>query len=468
MPTTVNAGQSEPEATEAPVFRRALARARELTPQGTRVGVAVSGGPDSVFLLEVHASLAHLRRDPRPTVLHIDHGWRGDESRADARFTRELADHYELPFAEVTLKAGRHSEDHARRARYAALSDLARERSLEAIAVGHHRDDQIETLLLRLLRGTGVRGLAGMPAERPLRNDRDTRLIRPLLEIDATEIRSWLEEHGRGHRFDATNRDPRYARNAVRHELIPMIEDRLGKDWRVGLLGLAASARLLSATLREQARRVLAAAGPTAERRLPIEDYWAAPAVLRREILLTWCEEILEEHPAPELSLDPIDAFIAHSATHHRWSLGAGLELVVQYGALRVRRPTTRAVFDVPVVGPGRLEVVGGTLEIQEWDHAPDVFEDSHTEWIDADSAPFPWRLRSRRPGDRFRPLGMTGRRKVKDFLSDRKLTDEERQRILILECAEGPIWIVGERLDHRCRVREETRRWLRLSFVQA
>src|SRR5262245_10919861 len=189
---------------------------------GPGVVVAVSGGGDSVALLRVLHQLA-MEFALQLAVAHLNHGVRGEEAEEDARFVAELAGRLDLPFDLGCWSPTRsaHFESEARRARYAWLVEVAKARGASAVAVGHTRDDQAETILHRILRGTGLRGLAGIPSRRPLADS--VTLIRPLLDASRAELRDYLASLGQTYRDDATNADLSRTRSRLRHDLMPKL-----------------------------------------------------------------------------------------------------------------------------------------------------------------------------------------------------------------------------------------------------
>jgi tRNA(Ile)-lysidine synthase len=205
------------------VVRRRLRRWRRRG-LGPGVVVAVSGGSDSVGLLRIlHALAPELGL--ALTVAHLDHGVRGEAAQADARFVAELAGSLGLPFELGRWEPFRpaHFESDARRARYAWLEAVARQHDARAVAVGHTRDDQAETILHRILRGTGPKGLAGIPARRRL--SAGVVLVRPLLDLTREQIRSYLDDIGQPFRDDTTNADRTRTRARIRHDLLPRLRD---------------------------------------------------------------------------------------------------------------------------------------------------------------------------------------------------------------------------------------------------
>jgi tRNA(Ile)-lysidine synthase len=216
--------------------------------RGVTMVVAVSGGPDSVALLRLLAARRSLSDRVSLVVAHYQHGVRGAEAEADATFVASLAAACELPFhlgrgsprpvAEV-------SEEMLREERYAFLQRVAAEVGARYVALGHTCDDQVETILFRLLRGTGVRGVTGMPQARRL--SEMTTLIRPLLQVRRSELLSHLEQLGQPYRIDSSNHTLDFARNRIRHELLPRLEREYAADVRSRLLRLARTAELVMA-----------------------------------------------------------------------------------------------------------------------------------------------------------------------------------------------------------------------------
>lgn len=206
---------------------------------GRRVGVAVSGGADSVFLL-------HALRELGPTwnlqfsVIHIDHGIRGAASTADAEFVAQLARTFDIPFhlhrADVPAIEG-NLEEAARNVRQAFYTELIAAGTVDRVATGHTRSDQAETVLYRILRGSGLTGLSGIL---PVTSEG---IVRPLLEIDRSEIEAWLRQHEIAWREDATNQDRTFARNRLRHEILPLLRKEFNPQLDAALSNLATLAR---------------------------------------------------------------------------------------------------------------------------------------------------------------------------------------------------------------------------------
>ncbi len=227
-----------------------------LLPSRTPLLVAVSGGPDSVALLHFLAALR--ARTGRPSALvaaHVNHGLRGVESDGDAAFVRDLAASWGLPHVASDLGPLRPtSEETARLARYEALRELAREAGADRVATAHTADDQAETVLLRLLRGAGLRGLGGMPVRGRVRG---VRIVRPLLDVSRDQVIDYLERHRLGHRIDSSNASRAPARNYLRLEVLPRIRERMNPSAREAILRAAGAIREADDYLAAEARRIL-------------------------------------------------------------------------------------------------------------------------------------------------------------------------------------------------------------------
>ena len=449
-------------------LERVLARqcTREL---GTVWVVAVSGGSDSVGLLRALVALAP-GLGLKLSVAHLDHGVRGDAARADAALVAELAAALGLPFDLGQWQPTRpgHFEADARRARYAWLAEVARARGAEAIAVGHTRDDQAETILHRIVRGTGLRGLAGIPARRRLAEG--LMLVRPLLQVGREEIRAYLAALGQPYRDDASNTDPAQTRARIRHDLLP----RLARDYnpqvadalvRLGALAGAAE-RERDVSLTELVRAVVL------DRRKdqvifkrPILEQ--APRHLQAEVLRT----VWRRLGWPEAGMDRrrwrrLAALARGGPT--RTSLPGGIEAVTDDLFLVLRRvgpapaqaPAPAPGSAVPLGIPGTVPWGGGFI-VATLDPAA-----SCDERVDLDTLVPPLLVRGPADGDRFEPLGMDGRSTpLNDFFRGRGVWRDRRADVPLVCDQLGIVWVVGQRIAHRVRRTEATTRTLGLRF---
>jgi tRNA(Ile)-lysidine synthase len=472
-------------------FFATLAR-HDMVHRGDRVLVAVSGGPDSTALLALFRRAAR-RLGVDLHVAHLDHGWRGRASARDAEFVRRLALRMGLPVT-IGHADGRTAPDTTRRQssreaigralRMRFLMETATAVGAARVAVGHTLDDQAESLLMRLLRGSGTRGLAGTyPVV-------DGLFIRPLLGVRRAEIMDYLRSRRQAYRVDPTNRDTSLTRNRVRRRLIPLLEREFNPSVAEVLARSAGLLRDEEAWMNDLAR---AAFRDTATIE-PGGVSLAAPmlAAMPRALLRRVLRLAVESARGHLLGFD-----FRHVDEMERLLARPGLVTIDLPGGLRVgRRPGTLRLESVVAGGraraarasaarrspsgqddtaaggcreavcpiPGSVDLPGLGLALRARVVAPEdpgVAPGPDRACLDADLLPGPLLVRPRRPGDRFVPLGGPGTRKVKSFLIDRKVPVAERGRIpLVLE--NGRVaWIVGHRIDDRFKVTPGTRRIL-------
>ncbi|HEV8339838.1 MAG TPA: tRNA lysidine(34) synthetase TilS [bacterium] len=449
------------ERVEAALHRRTLLR------PGDRVVVATSGGADSVALLACLRDLAP-RWALTLAVAHLDHGLRR-EAVIDARFIAALASAWHLPLYLESADAAGYARTHhlsieaaARQVRYAFLGRAAQRWGAGVIAVGHTADDQVETLLLRLLRG-GHPG--GMWARRPRGG---VVIIRPLLDLWRGELRAELIRRGLPWREDPSNQDLRHSRNSLRHDLIPALAGYMPdvqKRLKQTADALAVDDEALDALAAWAAHAVIAVApeAVTMDRRRLLEQSEAIRwRLLRRAVGMAGGNigrlRIVHLEEGVRLA--------EQGRPGQRLSL-PGVVLEVREGGLllqslaRLERPTGEHV----VPERGRLEVAPfGLVMESELLTASEADVSDGATYLDADRVRPPLTLRAWRQGDRFRPLGMRGKKTVGDFLTDEKVPRLRRPRIPVLEDGDGAIvWVVGWRVAEDARITPETRRVLRL-----
>jgi len=277
--------------TSAPSPPPIAAAARKLGIESARVLVAVSGGCDSVALLRGLVD-AQSTLNLTLVVAHLNQGWRGEESQQDAEWVRDLAGSLKLPSVIESARQEQKatSEESARRTRYEFLTRAAAEHDCRFVATGHTADDQAETVLHHILRGTGLSGLRGIPPTRSLADQ--VTLVRPLLEIPRGQLEDWLQTIGQDWRTDATNSDSRFTRNRIRHELLPLLADQFNPQIHRVLTTLATQAGEASDFVRELGEQALPdivlSASPDSIR-LDTTRLSELPPVVRREVLvLAW------------------------------------------------------------------------------------------------------------------------------------------------------------------------------------
>ncbi|HTN52688.1 MAG TPA: tRNA lysidine(34) synthetase TilS [Anaeromyxobacter sp.] len=384
------------------------ARRRRLFGPADRVLVALSAGPDSTALLAALAALREGGHLGAVAALHVDHGLRPGGAE-DAACAREACERLGVGFESVAVRvAPGNVQAAARRARYAALRETAARLGATRIATGHTRGDQAETVLLRLLRGAGARGLSGIPPRRGI-------IVRPLIDRGRGEGIAYLRAIGIAWREDPTNATPRYARNRIRHEALPALRAVAPAAERV-LARAADLARADERALVARARAALGAGGGAA-----LASLAAEPAAVRRRIVrLLW----RRAGGRRLLGAGHVEAVLALARRRRpgRVTLPGGIEARVRYGGLELGWPVAppAPLGERVVPGPGRypLPERGLALEVAA---------------ARAEAVPWPVVARARRPGDRFHPEGAAGGKKLKAWLIDRKVPREARDALVVL-----------------------------------
>ena len=427
---------------EGTVARRAMLLS------GERVGVAVSGGPDSVALL-------HLLRELAPRlgvtlgVVHLDHQLRGRESDLDREFVAKLgrglgleADVRSFAVASAAAAAGGNLEQAARSARYEFFRSLIDGGRYDKIAVGHTRNDQAETVLFRLLRGSGSAGLAGI---RPVLG---RRIVRPLIELTRKDVMAYLARRGLAYRIDSSNFDTDRARNRIRRDLLP----RLERDWNPHIVQtLANTAEWARAEEEEWTARLPALARAHLN---PAEDGLSFHVDSLRPLSLAVTRRLLRR-AIEEVRGDLLGIGFDHVESLRRLTespRGAGrldlpgLHVERSFGEVRLRpafpAPTGAASYDLDVDAPGSYAGPWGAslviLRLHDRENAAhgQGYNGSGRELLDWKKLPRPLRLRNWRPGDRFHPAGRLGSRKLKSMFQEKRIPAWRRRSWPVLSGA--------------------------------
>ncbi len=461
------------------LFRvRRFIRQHNLLRRGSRVLAAVSGGSDSMALLHVLRSLAASGELQLAGVAHFNHQLR-PSADADERFVVHASEALGLPVfcgrADVAARARRERrsiEDAARAARYEGFSLACEQSGADLVALGHTKDDQAETFLLRLLRGAGPRGLAGM-------HPRSGNVVRPLLDCRRADLREWLRAQRIAFVEDESNADVGIPRNRVRAELLPLLESRFNPAVVDVLAGEASMARELwewqDATAAELAGRLVRevpAVGRESRREIEVAALAAIPLVLRRAVL--W--RVMTELAAPRaIAFDHVDAAIRLMEE----AVDAGVDVPGQ----RVQRKGGRLVLTGRAAGtagrarakepnlfryslsiPGEVELpeAGCRLSVEAIGASREgaasavvgIAAGPTVAAVRGDLCGESLVVRNRRPGDRFRPAGLAGRKKLQDYFVDRKIAREARDTVpIVVDGTDRIVWIAGYEIDEAFRV---------------
>ena len=479
-------------------FKRTVKQHRMLVP-GEAVLVAVSGGPDSIALLHLLMSLTavlplHLG------IAHLNHGLRGTASDDDAAFVASAAAALNLPcFVKVeNVDAYQHRyrlcrEEAARSVRYRFLEQIASENGFAKVAVGHHADDNAEQVMINLMRGSGPRGLSGIPPIRPLpsaggrsyRNADRVVLIRPLIAMTREEILAYLGERSIAYVSDDSNNDPTYLRNRVRHHLLPLL--KRGYNPRI-----VAALNRLSAILRSEeqwtdglAGEAFAALAKAASGGRGIslaEDGLRElhPALCRRVLRKAMAETKGNLRRVTFEHVTAVQKLLDEGRRGGRLHLPGGIHVIKDAGMLSILAapvgPQNRD-FCYPIAKPeGQalwiyIEETGDRLRFE---HAgvPDLAQlhcaGQRIAFFDMNRLKFPLVVRNFRPGDRFTPLGLNGSKKVKKYFIDAGVPRDIRRRCPLLLSGGEVIWVAGHRMGASAQVDTATRQTLRAELFLA
>ncbi|MBN1670350.1 MAG: tRNA lysidine(34) synthetase TilS [Kiritimatiellae bacterium] len=445
------------------LVRAAIETHRLITP-GEHVLVAVSGGPDSVALLAVLKRLG-ARYSLRLTAAHLNHQLRAGAAAHDAACVAALADQLGVAYVEGRARVRQRARNRglslemaAREARYDFLVRAARRAGADTVATGHTADDQAETVLLKLLRGAGRRGLAGIPVQTCWKG---MRVVRPLLDVSRRQVLAFLCREKLAWCEDESNRSPAFLRNRVRHELLPLLESRINPAARDVL-------RRTARVLGEEDRWLdtLAQAGLAA---CTLDGSRAAldggrllqqPLAARRRIIRLWLARNGVGCDALDFDMvERIESLLRSSHGTATTPLPDCRAVRREYGTLRladrVRSAARPAAFRARLAVPGETRLPAQRLRVRTrltrgWSRprpAPLGALPAAVRLRAARARKAPLLVRSWRPGDRIHPLGLDGSKKLQDLFVDAKLPRAQRNRVPVLECAGEIVWVPGYRI---------------------
>jgi len=423
----------------------------KLLTKNDRILLAVSGGMDSMAMVTLF-----LQANISIGVAHINHHLRGKESDADQNFVQKYCEKNEIPFyihhidPNIFIVGNMH--DTARSIRYEWLNKISVEEHFDYIATAHHRDDEAETFLIHLMRGSGLDGLDGFL-------QKNNNIIRPLLFADRNEILDFVQKNHISYREDSSNNSDKYMRNRVRHHVLPAIytmDDRSKDGISLSIKNLKNSSHLLQFLVKEYTGKwIKKQENMTAIDLSGIKDNATGIELLYQMIKpygfnSTQCTDILQKR----------------KSTGNRY-FSARYEALTDRESLLVRHKEVRDKYEWPMLIEPPMEVKMNecTLQFDLITNSETFDFEQNKLYLDTNDLTFPLTLMPWKPGDTFTPLGMKGKsQKVKDFLINNKISGFEKENIMVLRDQEKIIAIPGYRVSEKVRVDQETKTILRIT----
>jgi tRNA(Ile)-lysidine synthase len=440
--------------------------------KGDTILIGLSGGPDSVCLLHV-LTILREKYELSLHALYIDHGLRPGETDREIEFCNRICEKHNTPFMMKSIEVKSYAkteklnmQEAARQLRYRTYEETSYKTNAHKIALGHTADDQAETVLMRLFRGSGPTGLAGIP---PVRKN----IIRPLIEVERKEIESFLDSEGIDFMIDSSNTKKDYVRNRIRLTLIPMLRE-FNPDITGTLSKTAALFRdeeryfeiIVTKTLMKLISR-------KTETRIELflTPFEIMDKVVMRRVLRRAIDSTRGLRGISFIHIEAITDLIKTGNPGDRLYLPGGIRVIKGYATLILTSdaPATLNTYTLTIPGETILKEAGVLIKASEADmQEPEVTGHMQGSWtslgiFDADAVSLPLTARPRKHGDFFYPLGFGKRKKLQDFFVDQKVPRDERNKIPLILSGDDIIWVVGYRADDRFKVTEKTKRVVKL-----
>lgn len=456
--------------------KRTIEKYRMILP-GDLILVGLSGGPDSVALLHV---LTKLQKDLNFQLYaaHLDHMFRGEESKEEADFAERLCREWQVPVERCQLDVPKYLQEHhvstqqgARNVRYGFYLDIAKKIGASKVALGHHADDQIETVLINLIRGAGLKGLSGIP---PVR---ESFYIRPLLEVRKADIIKYCKEYNLPYRIDSSNLKTVYLRNRIRLELIPLLEQQYNSGIADSLLRLTEIMRDEDDYLDWTAVNVLKAVTQKRDESsisLNLEKLQLQPTAIKRRVIMLAYGLLVKEKYI--LSYEHIYKVLEEAQKKNgKIQLPNGVILVIRYGLLEMTKgiimsqvPFYRYNLNVP--GITLIPEVNKSIVAEVLENGQNVEPRKYSAneaVVDFDKVQEQLIVRKRLDGDVFFPLGKGGKMKLKKFFINLKMPREQRDYVPVVLSGKDIVWVAGCRPAESFKVSQTTKRCLKMSLIE-
>ena len=433
---------------------------KKLIVKNDRILVALSGGPDSVFLL--YFLLKYKRRlNIGIGALHVNHGLRGKDAELDEKFCRNFCEKTGVVFYNVKKNVKDYAvrkkisiEEAGRIIRYKELERTASVNNFPKIATAHICDDNAETVLLNLIKGTGLRGISGIPHERG-------KIIRPLLCLTKEEILRYLNHFNIEFRTDLTNFETDFERNFIRNRVIPLIKERLNPNFETSILKSSEVFKETSDYIDKQLQPIISGFNVNEKGILRLNI--SVLSRVDKNLLGIFYKTSLEKRFGKQISFNDCKRIISLQTvrTGKTINLSNNLVAVKERDSIDIHQQIIKKSFKPVEIKPGReVKLDNKSLLIKKRESFPEEFNNNRTvEFIKGDSLKDKFVLRKWNAGDRFYPLGMKGSKKISDFLNEQKIPSANKKEQLVLTNSGKIVWVLGLRIDDRVKITRDTKR---------
>lgn len=450
------------KATEQKVLRFIIEN--ELNSPGEKVLVALSGGPDSVFLLHFFNKFKNKFKIEIGAA-HINHRLRGNDSERDELFCRAICDELSVPFYILRKDIKSYSKKNkislevaGRKIRYEFFEKISSENKYDKIVTAHNADDNAETVLLNLIKGTGIKGIAGIPVKR-------NNIVRPILSLTKKEILDYLNENQFEYRVDESNLSNDFERNFLRNEVIPLIQKNINPAFSNSALntslnlqrlniGLAAIVSGLKSTVKVKFNRSVS---------IPIDFIKSE----NKFIISYTIKELIDENFSVKLESNDLKKIfmLVKKQSGKSEELSENLIALKERNEIRiVKKSALKNSNEIKISTGSEIKIAGKTLSIFEVTRSEvKIGKSKNIEYISADGLSSDFIVRTWTEGDKFFPIGMQGSKKISDYLNDIKINSFEKKEQLVLENNGSIVWVIGKRLDDRFKLTPNTKKVLKL-----
>lgn len=443
--------------------------------QGETVLIGLSGGPDSVCLLHV---LDRIKGEYNLSIhaVYVDHNLRPDETPKEIEFCRDLCKKLNVEFIVKSIDLNSYIKEHrlnkqeaAREMRYNIFGETAIEVNADKIALAHNADDQAETLFMRLIRGTGPKGLSGMPVKRG-------NIIRPLIEIERSAIEDFLDNEKIGSVLDSSNLKTDYLRNRIRLLLMPELKKlnpNLINSLTTTISIIQEEERYFDIIVTKTLMKLISRKRPN-RIELFLAPMQTMDSVILKRVLRRAIDETESLRGISFLHIEDISGLIKKGKPGDRIYLPKGIRVIKEYAILVITSEAPVKIGSYELQPPGEVIIKEAGIVIKaSFEEKTEDFGDGRSSaLLDADRIDFPLKIRQRTPGDFFFPLGFGKRKKLQDLFVDEKVPRDQRDSVPVVVSGKEPgkeiIWVAGYRADERFRVTEKTERFLRLTILKA